>query len=158
MGPHKNQSEITLPHPAALLHGCQVFSSTCVPSRSAPPAPLCHGHQKLGLCCLRTGEQRYSSTRYFGIPAFEHPLLDITILNPLQASDAGRLPLITQQNAGAWEQGACPGHPGDALAHNVSACCVRALQSINQCPLRTTTAQRQTHHREKSNPANVFPT
>lgn len=46
----------------------------------------------------RTGTQRCSSTRLFGISAFEHPLLDITILNPLQASDAGRLPVITQQD------------------------------------------------------------
>ena len=37
----------------------------------------------------------------------------------LQASDASRLPLLKQQNAGVGKQGACPGYPRDAPAYNV---------------------------------------
>lgn len=142
---------MTLLHPTVLLHGCQVFSTTWAPSKSAPPSPLCHSHQELGLCCPRTGMQRYSSTQLFGISAFEHHLLDITTLNPLQARDAGWLPVISQQDAGVWKQGACPRHPWDALAYSVPVYCGRAPQWINQCPLKTIRVQRDAHHKEKSN-------
>lgn len=106
-----------------------------------------------------------SGTRLLGISVYEHPLLDITIFSSLQASDASRLPLLNQQNAGRWKEGACPRYPQDAPEHNVPSApggqvtLHRYIHSgISQCSLKTIRAQRHTHNKEKSNPTKAFPT